>query len=998
MADTQSNFFILLDINPDEQWDDLKIKEVIQRKRQEWTKQSQHPTKGAVARQSLQKIPEIERVMLDPAQRETQAKAAREALKAGKQAILERFEKDLAYINVKDTITQSELDKLIKDYKDVLPESEIRKRVKPRLVADPMATAATTTLTQQLDPSLFKTIAERLAFLHLASLYDLLGIGDKVATSLLKDKARELYDEMNKRPKEEVVSAKSELAGHAINIFQSDEMRKRYDESRRQSTLTQLLNELAENVQRAGNNEVHEKQVALFLETARKAGWSNDEAQARLNDYARQRKWSLRIPVFDQSVQEQQRCGYCNELNEKGRNFCRSCNRELSINCPNCGRRAVSDEIGCGACGFPIGNRYYVDELLTRLPLAQDVQQAQTLLREAEQVWRPNKPDARAQHIAQLKQEVERKLQEQRQLLVELQRLMQQKQFFAARQYLITNAAHLVNADQHQRTVSATIAQAQDLLKRAQVRTLGREERVDLCRQALRLCADYKDARDLLSTMPPDAPHNLRARIGGMLVSLAWDASPTPATSYRIVRKSGAQLVSAADGTTLATSAGCVYDDTTPEIGVPLYYAIYAECEGVISLQGALLNAPLLLIDDVQQETAEVNDRQIRLTWQLPAHTQNVIVVRKERERPRSSSDGQVIPLLSMTQVIDRDVANEHVYYYGVYCQFRDQQGRLITSPGKILQAVPEQPPEAITQLDIASTKTDKGYLVELRWAKPAKGKVAILKSEQLPTCKVGEVLPVSQLGHYGKLLEGQADRLTDPWTTSGIGYYTPIVLFGSMAYIGATQRFTSLDDVSDLRCEMLGVALRLLWKWPAGCQETIIAYSNERWPRPGETGLVTQRLTRAQYESRGHFDITGISERDYYIVVAAIVRQGNEELIGSGARVQARLMSKISITYEIKQARFGRKRRTLHIYTRKAGTLPSFLLVTRQGRLPLHKSEGEPFYRQTGPIEIEQELVFELPDQALPPKTLSKLYLEDDSAYEYVSIHHPSEEKLRLG
>ena len=204
---------------------------------------------------------------------------------------------------------------------------------------------------------------------------------------------------------------------------------------------------------------------------------------------------------------------------------------------------------------------------------------------------------------------------------------------------------------------------------------------------------------------------------------------------------------------------------------------------------------------------------------------------------------------------------------------------------------------------------------------------------------------------------------------------------------------------MSDLKYQNLGTALRLQWTWPANCQEVLVSYSYADWPQPGGAKANTQKVIRAQYDYSGHYDIRGLANQDHYIVVAAIVKQGNDQIVAPGARIHARLASKIVVTYEIKNPRnlFGPKQRTLHLYARTPGTLPTLLIVSKQGRLPINKAEGEVMHRVEGPIRIEKDLVIALPDKAFPPKTFGKLYLEDDSLYNVVSVNHPSEDRLRL-
>jgi hypothetical protein len=344
-------------------------------------------------------------------------------------------------------------------------------------------------------------------------------------------------------------------------------------------------------------------------------------------------------------------------------------------------------------------------------------------------------------------------------------------------------------------------------------------------------------------------------------------------------------------------------------------------------------------------------------------------------------------------------VLNDTIYFYGIYCQFKDYNNQLVVSVGVIKNAAPETPPAPIMHLDITSTRVSQGHEVKLRWQAPLKGRALILKSPQRVPFKPGETVPRGLVDKQGTLLEERPDTLTDKWSQPGIAYYTPIVLFQEMAYIGTSLQHVCVDDVSDLKYQNLGSTLRLQWTWPANCQEVLVSFDTEGWPNPQGARTNTQKVTRAEYEYMGHYDIRGTTNQDHYIVVSAIIKQGSDQIVSPGLRVQARLASQIVVEYEIKMSRnlFRPKQLMLHLHTRTPGTLPTFLIMSKQGRLPINKAEGNLFHRQEGPINIEKDLVIILPDKAVPPKTFGKLYLEDDSLYNLVRINHPSEDKLRL-
>lgn len=1007
------NFYVLLELNPDDPWNPEKISRVITEKQSEWSKKRANPNFALKVKKYLDLLPEIRKVMLDEDKdspytriRMEQMAAAKKELAADRTAKIADFEQQLIIAASKGFLEKTELNKLFAAFKGVLSEQEMKARVKVPIHDEIAAGAKETHLLEQ---STLKKIAEDLQIVDKSDLYDLLGIPRGTASQVIYNAGTALYEEMSHGNAKLVeVTAKKNLSGHIKIIFHNEGMRREYDESLRLSSLNAILEKYEKIVNNSGNDKqkgLYAGQVSLYLEETSAVGWSVAEAREKLNSHAKKRGWFLEVPTIDMNAQKQ-RCGYCNELNEKGRDFCRKCNKELSIACPDCGQKARSDEVGCGKCGFPVGNRFWVDDVLEEcqyLLSQQDSLTADARLKLVEDAWMPKKADNRLLRIQQCRAHISQILQQQQKIVGQLKRYISERQFFAAQAYLAQQSpAAIADREAYQRAITTEIAQAREIFQRAKASTGTTDQRIELCVQTLRMCADFKEARDLLSTTPPSAPKNLQAKMGGATVSLQWNPSLTRGASYTIVRKTRSQPVSAKDGQALETVAGCIYDDTQPEIGVPTFYAVFAALEGVVSVDAATLQQPIMLKQDVQNVSLRVDDKLVNLSWRAPSNMHNVIVVRTKNAPPSSLTDrsGKQLTPLDATHLVDRDVENNQQYFYAIYAQFKDFSGQIVNTPGVIVKATPEPPPTPIGTLEVTSTKASQGYEVRLSWSAPAKGQAAILKSDQQQRLKVGEVIDQRQLTQYGRLLpEGRPGSLTDRWPQPGIAWYTPLVIFQDNAYAGQPQRVAVMDDVSGLKYQNLGTSLRLNWTWPANCNEVIVAYGFDGWPQLESATANSQKVSRAEYSYQGHYDVRASLNHDLYIVVAAVVRQGNDQIIGSGAKVQARLASKIVVSYEIKTSGglLGRKKRLLHIFARTPGTLPTLLLMSKVGRLPQRKEEGEQVQRFAGPVSIEKELALELPDRAFAPKTFGKLYLEDDSLYDGVTIHHPSEDKLRL-
>ena len=1015
-AATRPNFFVLLGLNPNALWDQATFENALKIMQNEWSRQGNWVGNKALnAKKNLAFIPEIKRVMADEGLRALEAEAARAIVASERQLRFDAFEKRLGFIHAARSIEEADLNKLIDDFQDILSPSEVKARIMVPIISAP----AVEKTVEQLDPTIAKKILDLLQLINMKTLYEALQLPKVTATPELYRVAEELYKAVVRRmPKTAEVTALTELAGLAMEVFKTEDTRQRYDESLRQGTIDSLLKEYDVLVSNTVKRKMEPEQVTLFLESAQKAGWKPEEALTKLEELSLQHKWILQAPG---TVKPKVKCGNCERLNDQESKKCIQCGKDLYIACPNCNEIVASDQKACGNCGFAVGNRFLVDTRLEELQSQLDQQQRMikiadlkefnASLDEVEKAWRPNKPDERSQKIQSLKSRThtieQAKQQTQQHVAEELSKLIVQKRFLAAREWLSKRGEHLPEEERNERKliIEEKIGEAQGLMAQARSQTLSKDDKIDVCRQALKVCADLKEAQELLETMPPSPPSNLRAQSGATVVSLSWNASPTSNVTYTIVRKVHARPNSAKDGKVVGTVTGLTFDDDAPIIGRPLYYAVFAGFDSVVSAQAAIMAQPVLLTQDVTSTTVQVDNQQVDLSWETPPNVHSVVVVRTTQSPPTSIREGQRVAEndARSKRVIDRDVQNGTLYYYGIFCQLEDHVGRLHQSVGKVVSATPEQPPVPIHHLTIESTKKDEQHFdITISWIHEGKGSVVVLKSEQPFPEQANKVLPESELNNYGEILQHQRTSVRDSWSKTGVAFYTPVILFQKMAYVGSSQRFACVDNISNLRQQNLGTAIRLHWKWPANCQEVLIAYRTDASPTSiNDPHATLLRVNRAQYDNSGHYDLQGTSNQQYYMLISAIIDDNGTKVIAQGIAISALQIIKLELTYEIRlSGAFGiGRKRTLHIRVNalNGGHIPQLRLVGKQGRLPFRKTDGD-LLQNIGPLlNDKKEQVIALPQRQFASGTYGKLFLEEDDKNDRVIIHHPSEEKLRL-
>jgi hypothetical protein len=288
------NFFLLLALDPHAPWDQANYQKALQEKIRQWNRDSMSIAKKALPAQANRALlPLIRQVMEDPALREQEAVEARKLLSSRYSIVQEQFEKQLVLLNLKEQVEQEEIDRFVAEFQHIVPATTIHKRITVKIRADQQSAQDC----KPLDASMAKNIADRLEVIQMRTLYEFLQCSPNSTTATLLRAAQDLYaQEVRQRPTAEV-TARVELAGFAMHLFQTNEMRDRYDKTLRQAALQQLLYDLAESLKRSPIKEVHPRQTLYYLQKAAEAGWQEQEALEQLKEYGRTHHWFITIPT-----------------------------------------------------------------------------------------------------------------------------------------------------------------------------------------------------------------------------------------------------------------------------------------------------------------------------------------------------------------------------------------------------------------------------------------------------------------------------------------------------------------------------------------------------------------------------------------------------------------------------------------------------------------------------------------------------------------------------
>jgi len=1009
------NYFLLLELDPDAAWSDAAFTARLDQKKAEWTRGRNHPKHALRYKSYLDMAGDIEAVLGDPARREAERMAARALRAAQAEQAESRFREELDLRAAKGFLTRAEVDALLRDYGPALSEMAVRAAI-DALEMEVRAEDAPLEPRESLDPSTMQAITGNLKIAGSADLYDFLGMVRASRTADLHARAAALYaDNQKQATKTAIVTARSDLAGQAMTVFSDDDSRRRYDNALDDLAYARLGDDMARITQ--GSRTIHAAQFARLMERARARGLDLRRAE----HYIRRRAQELQVALViadPAPIETRLRCPRCGTLADPAAANCPACGTPLTLSCPGCGQTMPTEYRACTACGFPIGNMANVRALLAEADArfsARDYAGAEAALLDARRQWAiaPPRPlnDPLSAALDDLLERVRAEQQAEADALNRLAQHIDARRFYAARELLrhITAARPDLPLDEPRARIDAAIARAEDDLRRARQAEQAGEDAVKLYQAILWECRDCRTAQEALARTPPAPPGPLTVRAGQRLAHLQWTPGQAQGVRYVVVRRAGAPPIAPTDGELLASLTGTAFDDDSLPIGVPVFYAVYSDREGVRSADGARAPEPVLLTAEVEALAAQVDDGLVRLRWQPPPNAAAVIVRRGEAAPPATPEDGVPVRVFGLSDAADSGLRNGQVYHYTVFAIFEAGDGRQVYSAGARISATPQEPPGIITELAISARRGGRERELRVSWPPVSKGEAALLCSDAPPHLRPGQAIPQAALADYGQVIPAPHDEATLTLSGTGLIYLTPVVLLGDMAYPGPTQSYTALEDVRDLRVQNLGYALALTWEWPRNCRHAIVAYRHDHYPAADDPQAARVELTRAEYDREGRFLIPGPAQTDYFIVVHAAVVQDGQRLISPGTeptcRARISLGSRITLTYTIRRRRrvLGRGGLALTLRAEGAGELPELVLVRKPVSPPTGRADGEPILRLPARRLDEPMTTITVPldPAAEQPGSYAGLFLADDRLYEHqgghVRIRKPDQADLKV-
>ncbi len=952
------NFFLILDLDPQAAWDERAFRGALIAKRRQWSKQrsdgiKSHPATVA-AQQNLSYIPQIEQVMLDAGRREEERRAAFAATADQRRQRAARVAERVELLLAKGFLYDQEYESLQGDLR--VANDAVRRRAES---AERRPARPERKDNERLDRATERNLRDNLKTIKEPDLYVVLrqvdpGISETSSNAALTAAADKLYQKARNtadksRPE---VGARQTLAGLAKTVFGSDELRRRYEQSRRLEPVVALIERYEEDL--ALVRAIDPRQVEMFLRAAAARGVDVGLAKETFIEHFRDKNWSVEVPgpATEAALKALVSCPRCADLNERGAAHCAACGDLLMVICPRCDTQVTLTASACPDCGFGVDDRYYAAYLADEAEALIDRDDApggDDFLRRAERAWPlgPDSDDPLAVRLRQLRERLEPVRERQRQAIEQVSALMENRDYQAARGRLRGLPFSTQATREMLQRCENAVGESERKAVQARQPGLSRERRAALYLEALELCADHAEARRELDQLPPGPPRHLRAKADedARIVRLAWEPSSDPGCSSVVIRVDAPEPPSSPHGHHRhVVRSGRTWDDRDPVSGRPMWYAVYTERDvsGRLSEEGALAEEPVLLTS-APRLTAQPGDGRVELAWTVPENAVRVEIRREEM----ATGDLVRFPAADhrAARQVDQDVRNGTCYRYtasAVYAyQVPGEPTAVRRSREVISEVVPAAPPPPPGPLRVTGYPPPPGIglyqqRVQLDWPRGGPGEIRVVRTlpgQPVPT--PGTNFPEAELGKYAEVLRGNDFRWM-PYHPP-VCYFTPVLLLNGRGYPGETRPYAVGPEVREIRAEHAGTSVIVTWTWPEDVDETLVSWDLENEVTDPVLAELRTTVRRIDGAASGECRIPVGTFRQIFIRVAAVVRREGAVFFTTGAGTSTRHQM-MTLAYEIRRGR-GQKVR-LVLRPDKPAYLPALILVGRTDGRPAGRGD----------------------------------------------------------
>lgn len=732
-------------------------------------------------------------------------------------------------------------------------------------------------------------------------------------------------------------------------IFNSDENRKKYDNSLSYESLSDLFNK----IKKAGETRKIPDFANNCIKEIKDKFSDYDEA---LSIYNKESKLQAEgDPYEPEETIIVMTCGACGtekkfySVSEAKSAKCPACGAPFYKNCPVCGDLVPAAARYCPVCDFFIAgaenyNRYYrnAENALDRMDLAEA----------RKQLDNARSANPKGANLSSLDQKIKRALDDYEKPLRELRYLISLRKLQEASSKIADIHAKMPKLDisAEEKEVSARLEEARRKFSSAS--SVSPVQKAKICLDILDFCVDYKPALDYMGSTPPEPAPSLKVNPDPETgyFSVSWGRAPDDGVAYTLLRKSGGIPSVFPDGTVLMDKQVALsFLDKSAEPGKLYGYAVFVIRAGTAS-KGTGMSAALYRDIDNATLKKDVEENHCRLSWARPKNCFAVKVLRKEGGMP-GQNDGTVVASNAGDYHEDKDLVTGKLYGYRLQSLYAGDSGT-IASPGI---AFTVQSQKKAYPVKISAVKN--GNLYKLNWGTSQTGfEIRFIALNGSATVEEGRLYSNDSIHGLGKQIEVKK-------SDAGVMELeiTQKTFFNIAAFISSGDGAMASNTVSIntyAPCEFDGTpqynesgkALSVKLRTPLPENIKYIYYTVHKKTPQGQPSWATtkdvgamNKISAEAYIREKEIRISGITgEGDFYITLIAAYASGNGEVYADPAKKKWHQIVPARINWGIKHGLFNKVELQIEFAASNSVTLlPAMALCYGSGYINSANEQG---------------------------------------------------------
>ncbi|MCL1979424.1 MAG: zinc ribbon domain-containing protein [Methanomassiliicoccaceae archaeon] len=675
-----------------------------------------------------------------------------------------------------------------------------------------------------------------------------------------------------------------------------------------------------------------------------------------LEEYCVKKKY---LSNFSSKESKLTTCSHCGALVESGDNimYCSVCGGGIRTKCPQCGTGQASGNRACMKCGFDFQdglNKAKELEKKFRIALSYGmIDEAANCITKIERTY------STYPSLQEMKNELKPLSSKYNELINSIDLFYKQRKYYALRSAVddakldFTKILNNPEIERKYEEASQKIIEADNTCDRA-ASSKDQSNAMMMYVTAIEMCPDHPIAKAKMKEHPPESPADAVAQVreGKVLLKFAVPEDRAGMT-FCIFRGKDSLPVVTDDSTPLAEIPGSVYLDKTTEPGIDTYYAVYSKRWGILSREAASCG-PVMVFKEVEVVSIEPIEGGLRIIYEKPKGASKVRIWRKEGTSAAGVGEEVEIMHGGETVIDDYGLKGGVKYYYLLVAEYKNK-GRTERSMGNVVSFTTTKFPEPIRDMEIRWNKADGSFTA--KWK--SKERVSLYSSPNKVNL-FGRMVKLDDLNAWMKEiqpLEAYENGMRFLLPDGAVQYIYPMIPAGKVAVRGKEILVANLKPFRDVEKRMSGNDCDVTMTWPMGADSAILAIK-ESAAASGPDDLDAERITitRDAYNKDKMVRIPMGNSKKRTVTLYAVYDVSGERMTSRGMSIDiySGASSKVRYSMTLEGSSKAESKVILSIDT-DSGTreLPPMTAIAVQDGIPLKIWDGESIWSSNRPVAL---------------------------------------------